>query len=760
MLCLCVALEDNFSLTSFMPKPSSLLGFPVLGALSVLLGVLLERAGLRFWFVFVVAVAAVPLWFLRVPQAVRIALVVALLCCPLAWWRSHTSHSADNLEPFLGKTVVLEGDFDGRFLTSASGRVLLRSRKDLAMGAYRISGKLEKPQWYRNPGAFDVGAWLAARDVRYVLRVKSAEALPNSFLNTVRTWVRTGVRTGLQPREAALMTGIALGDADELNGLAVSESESWRDIFAKSGLAHIMALSGQQVTILIVALSWLLRGLLLWRFPALMMLLVAYWAVVGTAPSVSRAVVMGLAVLLVGWLGRGKLEALPALGLSAIFTLLLQPSWVADIGWMLSYLAVLGMIFFVPLLLERLGLQQPDSDQPIWIRVRYWATALIIATVAAQTLTLPLTASGFGMIPVVSPISNVFAEVLVTPLVILSFFAGLLGQFSLPINFVVQFVAFALLEIAKFFAQAPILEWGTIGVLGFVAYYSSMTALYCWLLRWIRPYQMLAVLLAAVLITALAKRSRAEIIYFDVGQGDATLIRLPVGDILIDGGGTPQTDFDIGRRVMIPALRSLGVKNLTVIATHADADHVEGLTPVLQHFAISSLIIGHDKTTGEDAVWDVVMAAARAKNIPVRAVQNGMDWQLGEAKIHFFNPQPNPLPEDNANSVAFSLEYLGKRFLFLGDVPSDIEDTMNPGALDVLKLAHHGSRFSTGETLMRRTQPKAVVVSSGLGNTYGHPSQVVLERVKRYRSQVFRTDLQGAIIYNFSTGQFVTLTAP
>ncbi len=756
-----------------MLKPSSLLNFPVFGAFSVVFGVLLERLELPFWAAFAVAALALPVLLAKFPQVVRYALVLALLICPLAWWRSHVTRVLpDNLEPFIGKTITLSGDYDGRFFGTGASWVFLRVKPALEMGMYRITGKLERPKWFRNPGVFDLGAWMLSRGARYVLRAKEVVVLESGVLGAARAWVRSGVRVGLQPREAALMTGVALGDPDELNGIPVSEDgTAWRDVFAKSGLAHIMALSGQQVSIIVLALSFALRGLMLWRFPVLIVVLLSYWAVVGAAPSVSRAILMGLALLVTGWLGRGRLEVLPTIGLSAVLTLLWQPAWLADLGWLLSYLAVLGMVFFVPPILAVLRLRSPNENDlnprfaHLWglkfltfARVKFWVIGVLVTTLAAQALTLPLSASSFGAIPLISPISNLFAELLMLPLVVLSFIAGLLGSAGGIINLLIQPLAYIMLEGAKFFSNAPVLEWGSVSALGYVAFYASLAAIYAALLGWLRPYQMLAVMLAAVLVTALPNRTHAEVIYLDVGQGDSSLIRLPVGDILVDGGGTPQSDFDMGARVVVPALRSLGVKSLTIIATHGDADHIEGLNAVLRHFPVSSLIIGHDKPFGEDAVWDEMIASAKSRNIPIRVVGRGMQWKLGTATIQFLHPAPPfNLDDDNINSVAFSLEFKGKRLLFLGDAPSEVEDTMNPGAVDVLKLAHHGSRFSTGETLLRRTTPKAVVISSGADNTYGHPSKDVLERLKPYQPLAFRTDRDGAITYSLETGTWRTL---
>jgi competence protein ComEC len=435
------------------------------------------------------------------------------------------------------------------------------------------------------------------------------------------------------------------------------------------------------------------------------------------------------------------------------------------------------LLFTAPML-RWFGVATPDPDEvnprlarvPVLkyvtaSRVRFFVIGGITATLAAQALVLPILASNFGVISLVSPLSNLLAELLMLPLVSLSFAAGVLGPLALPLNLLLQPLAWTLLEVARWSANAPVLEWGAVSALGLVAYYAAVMGVWLMLIGAIRPHQAALIMLAGVLVTAIPWRARdAQVIYFDVGQGDSTLIRLPAGDILIDGGGTPQSDYDVGARVMIPALRSLGVRALTVIATHADTDHIEGLIPVVQHFKVSSLIIGHDKPGGEDEGWDALINAARAKNVPIRAVQRGMALDLGQAKLQFLNPPPNPFPENNWNSVAFTLEYKAKngvsrRLLFSGDAPTEVEETMNPGALDVLKLGHHGSRFSTGDTLLRRTQPRVVIISSGADNRYGHPAKDVLERLKPFKPLVFRTDRDGAITYNLERGGVLTLAS-
>lgn len=522
---------------------SSALTLPVLGALGVIAGVWLQRAEVALmWVLVACAVIAVAAVLSRLE--VRVVVVAAVLLCPLAYWRANAVWNApDALDGKVGQTVTLEGEFDGQFLNAAGTRVLIQPRSALEGGRYRVTGRVQLPTWYRNPGAFDLGVWLEGRGVHYALRVQKATRLPDNLLERIRQHARAGIQAGLAPREAALMLGVALGDADDFSRLPdTPEGLSWRETFSRAGLTHVMALSGQQISILVIALSFALGWMRLWRYPLLIAILFGYWQVVGASPSVTRAVIMGVAVLATLWIGRGRLEALPALGLSAVVTLFVEPRWLFDLGFQLSYLAVLGMVLFIPPALKLL----PRASKPM-----QYLVGGIAATLGASALTLPLTASSFGLVAPLSPFPNVLAEALMQLLVPLGFVTAILGPtLSAPVNLVTGVCAWLLLEVARVFAAAPVLEWGRIGALGFVAYFAGVTALLLALQGRLRPALALAVVLAGIVTTgALARAPKSEIVYLDVGQGDSTLIRLPGADILVDGGGTPRGDFDIGKRV-------------------------------------------------------------------------------------------------------------------------------------------------------------------------------------------------------------------
>ena len=733
---------------------SSITTFPVLGALGLILGIVLRSARIDWPLVLMASALLIALGLsLRTAQRIRLTVMLAALLIPLGWARlAQVETTPDALANMDGQTMTLEGEYDGHFLESTQGRVLISPKNALTPGRWRVTGTLEAPRWYKNPGAFDLGAWLERRGIKHALHVRSRQGLPSSgwhsWLEAARAHGRNGATAGLPEHEAAFMRALSLGETDGFTNLDdPAQGQSWRDVFSRSGLAHVLALSGQQVTLLVMALSLLLAPFGVRRFPALIVFLGIYWLLVGPGPSVTRAVLQGVVVLVSLWLGRGRLEALPAIGLSMLVSLGFGPRWLFDLGWQLSYLAVLGMIVFTPPVTKAL------EKRPRWL---VWLGGALAATLGAQAFTLPLAASSFGIVPPASLLANLIVEPVMTLLVPLGFLAALAGPFGNIVNLIVHPLAWTVLETAKLFAQLPIIEWGHITATGMLTYLAGITALGMAAHKRLRLTSALLIGLIAILATtALGSRPHAEVIYLDVGQGDSSLIRLPAGDILVDGGGTVRSDYDLGRKVLVPALRNIGVKSLrAVIATHADTDHIEGLNAVLERIPVEVLIVGDDKTPGSDPVWDQLKKTARVQQIPIQTVRRGTNWQLGEASLHFHGPTFEMKSEDNSNSVAFTLEYHGRHTLFLGDTPGEIEQEMHPGPLDVLKAAHHGSRFSTSEQLLDATHPKAAIISSGASNTYGHPSQAVLERLTAHRIPVYRTDRDGAITYNLETGEF------
>lgn len=242
-----------------------------------------------------------------------------------------------------------------------------------------------------------------------------------------------------------------------------------------------------------------------------------------------------------------------------------------------------------------------------------------------------------------------------------------------------------------------------------------------------------------------------KVVFLSVGQGDAILIQSGREQILIDGGRDDRTLLTALGRVMPFYDRTLDV----VIATHPDADHVGGFATLFDRYRVGEYI-----TTGATGKSDDFTLLARslerqhiAKDIPGR---QGVSLELNQGgKLTLLYPPSLPLPEDletNDGSIIARFDFGETSFLFTGDLPH--EETFLPGIepVDVLKVAHHGSRYSTSDAWIDLVQPKEAVISVGK-NSYGHPTPEVMDRLKRRGIATYRTDELGSIVYQCFAAQ-------
>jgi competence protein ComEC len=709
-------------------------------ALFLMLGIVMAQQALP-WFILLVSCLSLAALFFVKPVRWLLPL---LLCLPLGFGRFYVWDAQENpVLQLVGKEQTYRGVSDGETLTldePRGAKVLLSPRGKVGVGEVVLQGEISLAPGKRNPGGFDFEGYLRRRGVWGQLYVKEVTSFTPAT-PSLQERLRQAVVAGLPEREAGLAQAMNLGIRDDLGEL--------RDIFAASGLAHILALSGLNVAVLVAALGFALSPLGLWRYPALMLLVVGFLFVVEPSPSVSRAGVMACIVLWSLWRGAGKIDVWGTIGLSLLALLLWNPSWLFDISFQLSYLAVIGLLIFTePIMKKVLGAQH--NELPWWHWKKFFVGSLVVS-LAAQLTTLPLIASSFGSIPLLSPLVNVFAVPLATLLVPIGFIVSMVGLISLPLatflNTAVVWLYKGLIAIAEIGSTLPQLIWGEISPLGYALFYVGCFAFA--LLVWgkLKPWRALVVMLVAGLCSAvnIPSHPAPEIIFLDVGQGDSTLIRLPGRkEILVDGGGTPFSDFDTGKRTVVPALKALGVDELElVIATHADTDHIEGLSSVLNSIKVQRLVIG--VPVPDAPVFQRLMEIAQRRQVEVLQVVRGESLTLGEARLDILNPSRHPAEEVNANSVAFVLHYNNvPKALLMGDMPIENEAEIAFPEVDIVMAGHHGSKGSTSDALLKATSPDYVIFSYGRNN-YGHPNDGLIERVRAIGAEVLETHHQGAI---------------
>lgn len=688
------------------------------------------------------------------PRTLALAALLALVTAAryVAWERAPDPSAA-----WHGQETTWVGYHDGSYFRASAPLVVklaLASSESLPRGRLTLTGTVEPAPGRRNPGGFDYAAFLRRRGVSGQLFVANVVAARGS--GPVRERLRAGVEAGLRPATAALMAAMTLGLREDLGELS--------DSFTAAGLAHLLALSGLHVSVLLLAAGRLLRAFGSWRPYLLMVLTGGFVALVGPTPSVVRAAAMAAAVLVALAAGTGRPRPWPVYALALAGGLVAAPQMLLDASFQLSFLAVAGLLAFLPPWTRALRLRPGDRPG----RLRLLVLGGMLTSVAAQLPSISLVAGSFGALPLLSPLVNVIAVPVAAVAVPLGFAAGLLGVVWLPlaqlVNHVTALLAEVLVWCARLGERLPSLSWGEVAWAGHACWAVASGALALWSYGLLRPKRVALVLLAAAASSAAAGPAFVppDVWFLDVGQGDSVLIRLPQGRaVLIDGGGTPFSDYDVGERVVVRALRALGVRRLDlVVATHPDADHIEGLVSVLGKLPVGLLVTG----PATDAALDAELRrVADARGVAVHEARRGerLEFGPGAYALDVLHPPAGAAAgAANERSVALALMAGGAALgVFLGDIGSVTEPSLPVPPAELLMVGHHGSRHSTSAALLRAVSPRLAVISVGRNN-YGHPHPDVLGRLQEHDVAAFVTQRDGAIRFDLRTLEATTAVAP
>lgn len=724
--------------------------WPVPLAIGVVMGVTLSpRAGPWVWGAWAAASMVVTVVWLRrrrhgsassVPVPAWVPVVAA---CAVGALLGGLRVQADVRRPMVhdltaleGQRVELSGRFDGTLLRlhGVPGTVVaVRPRAIVPRGEVRVVGTLFPTRPATVPGGFDEAAWLARRGGRHVLAVETVGA---HTAPPFRTRLRNALTARLPEREAALVRALVLGERDDLGEMRAS--------FADAGLGHVLALSGLHLGVLATVVTFLVRplGSVAGLIVALFALAFAAW--IGPSPSLVRAAMM---VAVAGTVKAARLGIVPpavTLSVAATIALLWRPSDVDDLSFRLSYLSLVGL----------LALGVPWSGRLLEGRKRHpwaWLLAAFATFVSATVPTVPVLAGAFGTVPILGFLSSAVAIPITTVLLPLASVAAVVGVVVPPLEGAfapgVTVVARSLSFVAEAGARLPSLPLAPFGPVATAAWTLAWLP-FVWTVRGSFAARRAAMGVAVLLAAAVAAPHAVpapELVVLDVGQGDAILVRLPGRtEILIDAGGTPFSDFDVGERIVVPALRALDVDEIELlVTTHPDADHIEGMTSLLRDMPVARLAYGHPAPG--TPLWDRLVATADAYGVPMIQVRRGQSLQLGEATVHVLHPVAEPTGNPNDDSVALRIDWRGRPWIVtLGDMSSRIEATLPLPPAEVLVAAHHGSGSSTSEETLQAIQPSIVVVSVGR-NRFGHPHPEVLERIDHAGAVVRRTDVEGSV---------------
>ncbi|OCA91173.1 DNA internalization-related competence protein ComEC/Rec2 [Bacillus sp. FJAT-27225] len=629
-----------------------------------------------------------------------------------------------------------------------------------------LEGELKTPSESRNPGGFHYRDYLIRKKVHWIFESETfplAQAGYKSLsirerLGKLRETEIRKIYERLPRETATLVSALIFGDQSTI-------PEKVEDAYVTLGITHLLAISGMQVSVLAgIALFVGIRlGVAREKMSfALILLLPMYAVLAGGSPSVNRAVIMAVILLMVPLGGtRNGLGPLDALALSFKLYLLVDPYTVFDAGFQLSYAVTFA------LLVSYKGLKEKGLTG---------IALLLTATLISQLSALPILLAHFYTVPLIGIVANLlfiplysflFSPAVYSLYLLLLIFTTLPASIIGPINKLILFSEKIALSLSAIPAQFyP-------GQMGFwlLAFYSLLVVII--FTNWERQDKLLnnllfllipfAVLFSQSIVEANFART-GEITLIDVGQGDSLFITLPggAGNYLIDTGGSivfekkdwqeRHGSFEPGKDIVIPFLKARGISTLDkLILTHGDQDHIGGAAAIIEHLKVKEIVL--PKVTEKSGTEQAIIKMAAQKHIKVTEVNRGDKWQAGGAYFYVLSPEKRDSGKRNDQSIAIYTILGGKGWLFTGDLEERGEAALMEQyprlKIDVLKAGHHGSKTSSGEKFVGHYHPKTVWISAGVNNRFGHPHTETIRRFEELGMAIYRTDLHGAITYTF-----------
>jgi competence protein ComEC len=652
----------------------------------------------------------------------------------------------------------------------------------------QFRGRIKPFRNYLNPNGFDYDHTMELEGIYGTVygekgRTTVIESGRTGFFDGVRNHVRMLIDRSVSSREVgAVLAALATGDRSGI-------PKEIRRTFNETGTTHLLSISGLHVGIVSGVAFFIFYRLLsfipsvLWqgriRLYAGLLTVVPvlfYGSLAGMSPSTQRSVIMILVFLMTFAVGTEH-DMINSMAVAAMVMLVLAPEMLFTVSFQLSFAAV----FFIVWGFGRLNTQgEPEKGARAWLTGRL--KPYILVSFLAFAGTFPLICRYFNQVSLIGFSANMvlvpLIGFLVVPIELAAVFIS--PVMAVPAGWLMKIAGFLTgisLHFIRGFASIPgasikivtptVLEMGAAYVLIVLAILIMGSPKPPALLR--KRLMFLSSVVVAILCLDISYwidhrwvHNDLRVTYLDVGQGSSSLVEFPKGTcMLIDGGGFFDNDiFDMGEKVVAPLLwsKKIGTVDIVVLS-HPDTDHMNGLHYILEHFHVREL--WKKDSVESSPSFKRLLRIAADKGIRVRECS---DLQEPTA-IHgvdvavLWPPDDAWIDEDNDASIVLKVEYLGKSFLFPGDITKKAEKDLVYRAGDklqstVLLVPHHGSGGASSDLFLDAVRPEYAVVSAGYRNRYRMPHKSVLERLSERWIDILRTDMDGAVSASVSEGAF------
>ena len=684
-----------------------------------------------------------------------------------------------------------------------STQIYIEVKKDIQFeygDKVRLQGEFRKGSEQRNTGGFDYQLYLKSIHIYGTLKVENYQKISSNntnwiakSINAIKLAIAENIENILEKEEAQIVKGLILGDTTALE-------EELKEKFQIANISHVLAISGMHIVYIVIGIEVIFKKLLGKRPVKYVVIfgLVFYMSITGFTSSIVRAGFMGM-MNIFAFLVYRKNDIWTSIAISLGIILIQNPYAITGVGLQLSYLGTIGIILFNKNIKQYL-------DNIKWIKNNIQIKRskriskivenlkdMIAVTLSAQMMILPIMLYHFNIIGIYFMITNILVSIMIGPIMFLSiififssFIHLQISQFisiflSLGIKGFIQISNLSNLPFSKIYVSTPnillitiyyivILAGNQIYIIYTSKYINStkrrvknLIALMKYKLyekkkKARKMYQKIfqeknvkvfvvrsykVILLMIFLIGMYQFPKDLEIHFLDVGQGDSSFIITPNHKtILIDGGGSTSSTFDVGKDTLIPYLLDKGYTKVDyVFISHFDQDHIGGILSILEELKVGQIFISKQGEESEN--YKTFLKIVQEKNLKVQEVKIGDKITIGDVTFHILWPSEKQIEENmlNNNAMVMKLQYKDFSMLFTGDIEEVAEEKIldtYKNQLDmlkatVLKVAHHGSKSSSTEEFLKAVNSQVAMIGVGENNMFGHPSNVVLERLQSFR---------------------------
>ena len=601
-----------------------------------------------------------------------------------------------------------------------------------------LEGKLEIPKIATNYKGFDYRQYLKTKKIQGIVIADNVKILKakykNNLIYQIQKKIKAIIKEKLPSETGDLLLAILLGDKKDL-------SEQIQINFKNSNLSHMLAVSGAHVSYIIIGLTYITQNSIMGKRKArvfCIFFLIIFMAITNFTPSVTRACIMAILTLVSEILYK-KADIYTNISISALIILLYNPYSLLDLGFKLSFGGTIGIVIFMRFIKKK-------QEEP---KLLNYIKQMALVSICANIIIIPIIMNNFNTVSLTFLVSNILASPILAIIVIVGFSIIIISIISHSLSNILVFwlnpILNLLIKISSFCSKLPFAKILVVTpyIFNIIFYYTIILYLvnYNELKQFIKKETV--ILLSIILILSnfifYILPQDLKIYFIDVGQGDSTLIVTPSKKtILIDGGGSES--FDVGEKVLLPYLLDRRIRKIDyIMISHFDTDHCKGIFTVIENLKVKNIIISKQAKKSEN--YKKFKEIVANKKINIILVKAGDKIKIDKYiyfKILFPTEKlimQNPL---NNNSIVSQLNYKSFKMLFTGDIEEIAEKEILNLQKDklkstILKVAHHGSNTSSTQEFINSVKPELALIGVGKNNTFGHPSECVVEKLRDLR---------------------------